>query len=88
MKLDLGIGHILAFAYCLGVISNSRQEFKIVRRYDKAIGRRCLSISFEIPRGPVALFVGAALIVADNSSIDICAESESYIDEEMDSRGE
>ena len=58
MKLGLGIGHILAFAYCLGVISNSRQEFRILRRYDKAIDRRCFSILFEIPRGPVALFMG------------------------------
>ena len=88
MKLGLGIGYILAFAYCLGVISNSRQEFRILRRYDKAIGERYFSISFEIPRGPVALFMGDTLIVADNSSIDISAESESYIDEEIDSKGE
>jgi len=86
--LGLRIGYILAFAYCLGVISNSRQEFRILRRYDKAIGRRCFSISFEILRGPVALFMGDALIVADNSSIDIGAESESYIDEEIDDKGE
>ena len=86
--MGLEIGYILALAHCLGVISNSRQEFKTVRRYDKAIGGRCLSISFEIPRGPVALFVGAALIVADNSSIYICTESKSYIDEEIDGKGE
>ena len=84
----MGISHILAFAHCLGVISNSRQEFRILRRYDKAIGGRCFSILFEIPRGPVALFIGDALIVADNSSINIGAESESYIDEEIDSKGE
>ena len=78
----------ISFCHCLGVISNSRQEFKIVRRYDKVIGGRCLSISFEIPRGPVALFVGAALIVADNSSIDICAESKLYINKEIDGREE
>ena len=88
MKLDLGISHILAFAHCLGVISSSRQEFKIVRRYDRAIGRRYLSILFKIPNSPIALFIGAALIVIDNSSIDIGIESELYIDEVIDSKGE
>ena len=82
------IGYILAFAHCLVVISNSRQEFRILRRYDKAIGRRCFSISFEILRGPVALFMRDALIVADNSSIDIGTENESYIDEKIDGKEE
>ena len=84
----MGIGHILAFAHCLGVISNSRQEFRILRRYDKAIGRRCFSILFEISKSLVALFMGDALIVADNSSINIGTESELYIDKEIDSKEE
>ena len=59
-----------------------------MRRYDRTIDKRYLSISFEIPSSPVALFIGAALIVVDNSSIDISIESELYIDEEIDSKGE
>ena len=52
----------------MGSCSSDKHALNMFRRYVSAEDGRCWSISLEIIRGPVALCLGASLIVELSSS--------------------
>ena len=74
-----GMAHIFAANHCFGTCSKRRQALNSCKRMSKEGAGMCWINSFDMPFGPVALFLGASLITVVSSSKVNGARSGSYV---------
>src|SRR3954452_14021972 len=86
-SVGLRIGYIVASFYWEGICPELKQSVTISFRYSDREGERFLIISYEMPKGPVALSFDKAEIVEYHFSSVGLMRRESYMEMSIDSSG-